>query len=473
MGDDAKSLADAALMQILEGIGDSFYAVDGAWTITQMNEAASLFFGVGPDEVIGTELWRTFPAIEASLFGDVYRTAMTSRTLQAFRGESPTFPGKWLEVRAFPLLDGIGIAFREVTLGYQAEVRLRDQDQQLGKALRTVRDSEARYKAALTVGRMGSWESHFQTCERHWTDEGLALFGLVLPSRIGIVGGDADEYLAAVHPDDRHLIAKYRRLANEIDSFPAEYRVVRPDGRTIWVAGRGQVTERADDGTAVRLINVVSDITERKSSEEHIKILLREISHRSKNLLAVVQSIARQTGKGDIPTQEFQRRFSLRLQGLAASHDLLVSQDWRGVPLDELIRHQMVAFIGLETPRLHLQGPAVFVVPAAAQSLGLALHELGTNASKHGSLSGDEGSVHVSWSVDTIAGAGAIFQMTWTEMGGPDVQQPTAAGFGTFLLDQMVRRSLNAEVRLDFGTAGFTWTMSAPLDLMTTPSATE
>ena len=135
-----------------------------------------------------------------------------------------------------------------------------------------LRDSEARYRSALQAGRMGSWETDFGSGVRIWTEEGMALFGLDLPDGRGRVGGDGDEYEARLHPDDRHLAADLRALADRQDAFIAEYRIVRPDGTTLWLSGRGLVVARSADGRAARLVSVMADVSERRQAEEGIRI---------------------------------------------------------------------------------------------------------------------------------------------------------------------------------------------------------
>ena len=139
------------------------------------------------------------------------------------------------------------------------------------RAEETLRESEARYRSALTAGRMGSWETDLRAGTRTWTHEGMALFGIDLPGGRGQVGGDADEYQTAMHPDDRHLVRRFHALADKIDSFPAEYRIVRPDGTIVWLSGRGLVAARTSDGKAHRLISIMSDVTERRHAEEQLR----------------------------------------------------------------------------------------------------------------------------------------------------------------------------------------------------------
>jgi PAS domain S-box-containing protein len=138
--------------------------------------------------------------------------------------------------------------------------------------LNALRESEARYRSALQAGRMGSWETDLVAGTRTWTKEGMALFGLDLPEGIGRVGGDDDEYASALHPEDRHLVGHFHAVADRQDSFAAEYRVVRPDGRVIWLAGRGLVVARQADGRAHRLVSIMADVTERKHAEDVLRI---------------------------------------------------------------------------------------------------------------------------------------------------------------------------------------------------------
>ena len=135
-----------------------------------------------------------------------------------------------------------------------------------------LRESEARYRSPLPAGRMGSWETDFAAGTRTWTKDGMALFGLDLPDGRGQVGGDADELEAALHPDDRHLAADLRALADRQDSFIAEYRIVRPDGATLWLAGRGLVVARHPDGRAGRLVSIMADVSDRRQAEEGLRV---------------------------------------------------------------------------------------------------------------------------------------------------------------------------------------------------------
>ena len=344
----------------------------------------------------------------------------------------------------------------------QSKEALERKTEELSEANRQLRENEARYRTALAAGRMGTWETDFVTRTRRWTEEGMALFGISLPDGRGRIGGPDDEYQNALHPDDRHLMHKFHELANKQDSFTSEYRTVHPDGTTLWLRGRGQVLAREPDGQAQRMVSIVTDVTDRKAAEDHIQFLMHEISHRSKNLLMVIQSIARRTARSAGSMEEFERRFERRLQGLAASHDVLVAENWHGAPLADLVRRQLVPFAEIEGSRVELAGPDVVVTAEAAQALGLAIHELATNAIKYGALSVPAGRVSVSWALDGEAGAPRALALNWIEQGGPQVSPPERKGFGHVVIGEMVERSLGANVAMDFAVEGLRWSAVIP-----------
>ena len=146
-------------------------------------------------------------------------------------------------------------------------------------AAASLAESEARYRSALKAGRMGSWETDFVANTRTWSQEGMALFGLSLPDGRGQVGGDGDEYEQAMHPEDRHLVDDYRRRADHEDSFPADYRIVRPDGTQLWLSGRGLVVARGADGKAQRLVSIMADVSERRQVEARLLIESERLAH--------------------------------------------------------------------------------------------------------------------------------------------------------------------------------------------------
>lgn len=322
-----------------------------------------------------------------------------------------------------------------------------------------LRENEARYRAALIAGRMGAWETDLETRTRTWTKEGMDLFGLSIPDLRGQVGGAADEYWAAIHPDDRYRVTQIYEEANFSDSFLADYRIVRPDGAVVWLAGRGQVISRWPDGKARRLMSIMADDTERRDGELQVQVLLRELSHRSKNMLAVIQSVARRTAKSATSIDEFANDFGLRLEGLSASHELLLQHDWHEVPLERLVRQHFAPFLDPDCDRLAVVGPAVAIDARAAQSIGLALNELATNAIKHGALSVEAGRVTVSW--EMVAHDQSL-HLTWCETGGPPVAPADHQGFGSMLLRSIVANTIKGKAVLTFAPSGIVWSLVLP-----------
>ncbi len=207
---------------------------------------------------------------------------------------------------------------------------------------------------------------------------------------------------------------------------------------------------------------VVRDITERKRAEAHLQLLMREVNHRAKNILSVVQAIAQRTLASS--SQEFISRFSERIQGLSASNDLLVRNQWQNVPLAELVRSQLAHFADLLESRIAVRGPDLRITAAAAQVIGMALHELATNAGKYGALSTDTGHVDVVWRLERADAGGRRFLMEWSENGGPTVVAPTRRGFGWSVLCQLTKESLGADVILEYAPTGVVWRLGCPAD---------
>jgi PAS domain S-box-containing protein len=208
-------------------------------------------------------------------------------------------------------------------------------------------------------------------------------------------------------------------------------------------------------GEIVGVNVVVEDITERKKYEEQILLLMREVNHRAKNILGVVQAIARHTVTSN--PADFVQRFSERLQALARSQDLLIKNEWQGADIAELARAQLAHFEDLVGTRVMLQGPSLRLKPAATQTIGMALNELATNAGKYGALSDKTGRVEINWGVSELKPGRRRFFMSWIESGGPAVSTPSRKGFGSTVIEAMARMGLSADVRLDYESAGLRW----------------
>jgi two-component sensor histidine kinase len=190
-----------------------------------------------------------------------------------------------------------------------------------------------------------------------------------------------------------------------------------------------------------------------KLTRKYVQFLMREVNHRAKNMLSVVHAIARQTAARS--PGDFMDRFSERIQALSASQDLLVRNEWNGVEIENLVKAQLAHFV--DHSRIVVHGPKLRLNPAVAQAVGLAVHELATNAGKYGALSMDSGWVDVSWGTQDSA-----FTMSWTERDGPPVSAPARRGFGTIVMEAMAARSVNGKVQLDYAPSGLIWRLTCP-----------
>jgi PAS domain S-box-containing protein len=216
------------------------------------------------------------------------------------------------------------------------------------------------------------------------------------------------------------------------------------------------------EGEIVGLTCAAVDVTERREGEAHLRLLMRELTHRSKNLLAVIQAMARQTARHAGSTEAFLDRFGARLQALATSHDLLVQESWHGASLHELVRSQLGHYLDRQESQVTFDGPSILLKPEAAQGLGLGLHELATNAAKYGALSTPRGRVDIRWQ-RLPASEGHGIELRWDESGGPNVTVPKRRGFGSMVIERHVARSLDSTVDLEFAAAGLQCRIIVPM----------
>jgi PAS domain S-box-containing protein len=249
-----------------------------------------------------------------------------------------------------------------------------------------------------------------------------------------------------VHPDDRERTGACWQAACEGRAdYDLEYRIRRYDGEYRWFKTRG-VPLKDDTGKIVYWFGTCTDIDDIRSAEQREQMLMREVNHRAKNILALVQAIARQTVFNS--PQEFIERFDERLRALAANQDLLVKSGWKEVALDALVRTQLAHFDDMLDHRITISGPPLHLNAGAAQTVGIILHELSTNATKYGALSCAGGRVAVNWTIEKVSHVTTRFHLSWTEAGGPRVVAPTRAGFGSTVLQTYAKMSLNADVSL-------------------------
>ena len=262
-----------------------------------------------------------------------------------------------------------------------------------------------------------------------------------------IAASDGAEMVEHVHPDDRAAMEAFIVELRKGGPYDHEFRLIRPDdGRIVWLRCTG-VMNLGPDGQAAALTGLLEDITPRKIEEDQRQILMAELDHRVKNVLAAVQALALQTAKRTTSLESFMQNFGGRLKAMASANELLTAARWRGAAIDHLAAAELSA---LALGQTHWEGPELFLTPRAANALSLGLHELATNAVKFGALSVDTGRVSVRWA-RTLDGG---FELTWTESGGPTVSQPVRRGFGSTLLEQVTSRELNGLTVIEYRPAG-------------------
>jgi PAS domain S-box-containing protein len=208
---------------------------------------------------------------------------------------------------------------------------------------------------------------------------------------------------------------------------------------------------RDEQGTVLGTTSVAVDISERKANEDQLRLLLRELTHRCKNLLAVIHAIARQTAARTRSVDDFLDSFSARLVAMGCSHDLLIADDWHGASLRMLVERQLGEHADRFGDNIAIEGEDVMLKPEAVQNLGLALHELAANAEKYGSLSAPHGQVSIRWQFCEEA---SKLQLIWQEKGGPPVTPPERSGFGRAMIESVVGRALDGDVLLSFPPKG-------------------
>ncbi len=340
---------------------------------------------------------------------------------------------------------------------------LRSGSIELTKRTASLRESETRMMLAQRTAGLAYVDINFASKTTSVSDTFEQILGFNLSDT------DFDSglslFLKHVQPEDQQCVRQsYLDAICKPGPFQFDFRIIKSGGSVTWINAQGE-TLVDSAGQPTRAIVTCLDVTLRREQEEHIRFLLREVSHRSKNMLAVVQALATQTAKTSTSFEGFQSRFGQRLQGMAASQDLLVKQNWNGVDLGALTRAQLRPFAEEAGGRIVISGPRVLLKPDAAQSLGMALHELATNATKHGALSAPSGKVTVSWEIDQTGGP-AQFSMTWRESGGPSIASPSHKGFGHTVFERIVGQALSARIDVVYPPDGLVWSLHTRLGLI-------
>ena len=318
-------------------------------------------------------------------------------------------------------------------------------------------EGQARLQEALTAGGVVAFEWDARTNSSQRSDNAAQILGFNPTQTFS-----ATEFLERVHPDDRaHFKALVHSVSPAKPSYKMTFRFGCPDGREIWL----EKSSRAEfDATerCVQLKGLTLDITERKQSEERQGLLIAELDHRVKNLLARVAVISSYTRQGSSSIDQFVEVLDKRIQSMANAHSLLSQSRWSGVNLADLVRDQLAPYAA--DANTTIGGLDVTLAPAATQAVAMALHELVTNAVKYGALSNPNGHVSVNWDRQHGEDAAARVRIEWRETGGPAVIRPSSLGYGTSLIRELIPHELGGMVDLTFAPNGVCCKIEIPIE---------
>ena len=444
--DAARQESEARLAAVVTSSLAAMMSMTLDGTITSWNAAAERLFGYTAKEMVGQSVRRVIPAEQHGELTAMLVRVAAGETIEHFESIALHKDGATVEV-------GVTIS------------PFHDRDGKIVGASKFARDITAHKRAEEALhDRLSEIEAIYDN-----TPVGLALLDRNLRYvRVNAALAEINGVPAADHigrlvwdivpairetsePQMRHVLQTGELVRSEVSAETRKLPgVVRHWEKTYYPL-------RRLDGSVPGIGIMIKEITERKRAEELQILLMREINHRTKNMLSVVQSIARQTAASD--SGEFVKRFSARIQALSANQDLLIKSNWRGVDLDDLVRAQLAHFADLIGTRITVRGPQLRLAAAAAQSIGMALHELATNAGKYGALSGERGSVDIDWQL-----SGDKFSIGWIERDGPDVAPPKRQGFGTTVISTVAKASVDGEIELDYAPTGLVWHLKCSPD---------
>ncbi len=369
---------------------------------------------------------------------------------QEYRITTPNGDVRWIAARAEIERDAEGRSLR--MLGAHVDVT------ELKTAEEAVRDREHMLRVALEAARLGTWDVDLRQGTATRSARSLEIFGLDGDSASGLYPSFRDR----IHPQDRGLLDDAVALVKkgEAERYHVEYRFRRPDGAWCWVESHGSVAARDPvTGEATRLIGTTQDITARKQAEERQALLAREVDHRAKNALAVVQAALRLTPRTDM--RSYATAVEGRVAALARAHTLLADAQWNGATIRSLAEGELAAFLPADgLRRVVMEGPGLLLLPAAAQAVSMTLHELATNATKYGALSVEGGEVRLRWAVEQ-----GLFTLRWEEHGGPAITgKPARRGFGSRVIEATVQDQLGGTLERHWESGGLTVVAAMPLE---------
>ena len=317
--------------------------------------------------------------------------------------------------------------------------------------------SEARLRSVLGAANVIAWEVDLVRNAVH-TVGPVAQF---LDKPDGMNNGGLEAFAARIHPEDRdRALAEFSAALNTSTDYRLEFRLPSSSGGVRWVTAEGAI-ERDDAGRAVSVLGITRDITARKQADDHQRVLVAELDHRVKNVLATVNAVAARTLDTSSSMDQFVAALNGRIRSMATTHELLSGRRWKGIPLAELLRHQLAPYA--TSNNMDVEGPDVLLSAGAGQTLGMVFHELITNAAKYGALSTHDGRISVRWHWPLNGKVPDRLVIEWQEIGGPAVQVPSRSGHGMEVIRDLVPYELDGTVDLAFASEGVRCRVDIPV----------
>ncbi|CEJ85413.1 Signal transduction histidine kinase [Hyphomicrobium sp. GJ21] len=344
-------------------------------------------------------------------------------------------------------------------LNADLEERVKQRTEQLVQSHAMLQQSEERLRLASEAARLGTFEYDQAEQDLQWSQNIADVLHVSVPEHQRF-----DDFIDLVHSDDREAVRSYFRAANFAETTAElEFRVISARGDT-WVLTRARAFQTAGTG-APRVIGTLLDITERKSADSHQQLLMAELDHRVKNILANVAAIARLSSSNATSIDTFASALDGRIHAMSAAHDLLRQSSWTGVDLHKLVAGALEPFRSRTDNDIVIEGERVRLTSKFAQSMALVLHELATNAVKHGALSTSGGKVSVDWS-RVATPDGEKIKFAWKERGGPPCAKPIRKGFGLTVI-RSASSECGGQANMDLSTEGFEFSFEGDLSART------
>jgi PAS domain S-box-containing protein len=338
-------------------------------------------------------------------------------------------------------------------LNRDLEQRVAERTAELEASNDRLQESEQQLRFATEAAEVGLWDVDNLTDTLFWPPRVKAMFGISPDVTVTMA-----DFFAGLHPDDKEAITAAYVAASDPERralYDVEYRTIgKEDGVIRWVAAKGRGMFDAD-GKCLRVLGTAIDITKRKQAEERQMLLAREVDHRARNALAVVQAIVRLTRSTTVPN--YITAVEGRIRALAQAHTLLSQSRWEGADVARLADEELAPYRMPGSTRINIAGPPVFLAPDKAQILALTLHELATNSAKDGALSSPDAQLDLSWQREA-----GVTSLVWRETGGPPVRPPTEQGFGTKIINATIKHQSGGDVVFDWKPEGLVCTMFIP-----------